>query len=143
MSPIPSGTPDERPTEESVGDSLRSIAASLAGYLHARILLLKIESREASDALLRRGFLLGYGWSFLFLAYALGIAGGISLLAEGFETRWEFVALLAAGVHLILGAVLLTIARTKLSHPFFEATLNEFEKDRQWLGKDNDQQQQP
>ncbi len=133
MPESPFGTPEESTGNEGLGNLIRSLADTSLGYLHARLLLLRIESKEATSVLTRRIWLVSSASSFLFLAYAFGVVALVSLGAERFEMRWEHLALIVAAAHFVLGLIFFALVRLKLSRPLFEASLKEFKKDREWL----------
>lgn len=139
MAESPPGTPPAKPTRESLGDIAGSTAGSMLSYLQARLLLLRIETKEAGRALTRKYVFLTSATSLFFLAYALLIAAAVSLGSDRFELRWEYVALILGGLHVLIGLLLIAVARLRPAKPLFQASLNELEKDRQWLQKKSNQ----
>ena len=123
---------------EGLGDSLKSAIDSAILYLQARLLLLKIEAREAGSAIGRKALLYYWGAGLILLSYIFILAAAVSLISRHYELGWELIAFIVAGGHLLLGAVMIAIAKGKFSKPLFEDTCKEFEKDRQWIkNKDN------
>jgi uncharacterized membrane protein YqjE len=47
------------------------------------------------------------------------------------------MALIAAGAHFVIALVLLLVARSRMTKPFFRATLTELKEDREWLKRLN------
>jgi uncharacterized membrane protein YqjE len=67
------------------------------------------------------------------LGYVFLITGAVVGLAHLVGISWPWIALAAAGLHFIIALVLLLIARSRITKPFFRATLAELKKDREWL----------
>lgn len=133
MPDSPFGDPGADKADQGIAALSRSVIDAALSYFQARLLLLRIESKEASSVIARR-FALFLSASTLFsLAYFVAIAAGISLLAERLDIRWEYVAFWVAGAHAFLAILIVLIARAKFSRPLFENSLKELEKDRQWL----------
>jgi uncharacterized membrane protein YqjE len=112
---------------------LRSFLASLSGYLHARLALLGIESKEAVVHYIKMAACLAAACFALIFGYIFLVAGAVMLVAfyAGWPLRWVVVG--ASAVHFLLALVAVIMARVLFSVPQFEATLAEFQKDRQWL----------
>ena len=54
-------------------------------------------------------------------------------LAHLVGISWPWIALAAAALHFIIALVLLLIAWSRITKPFFRVTLAELRKDREWL----------
>jgi uncharacterized membrane protein YqjE len=67
------------------------------------------------------------------LGYVFLITGIVVGLAHLAGISWPWIALAAAALHFIIALVLLLIARSRITKPFFRATLAELKKDREWL----------
>jgi hypothetical protein len=67
------------------------------------------------------------------LGYVFLITGAVVGLAHLAGISWPWIALAAAGLHFMIALVLLLIARSRITKPFFRATLAELKKDREWL----------
>jgi uncharacterized membrane protein YqjE len=61
------------------------------------------------------------------------IASGVVGLAHLTGISWVWTALAAAGAHFVIALVLLLVARSQMTKPFFRATLTELNEDREWL----------
>ncbi|MEI6536302.1 MAG: phage holin family protein, partial [Verrucomicrobiaceae bacterium] len=80
------------------------------------------------------------------VAVALGFTGWLLLMATVVATLvskagWSWVAssLVVGGVHVILGVLLFMLMMSRMSRTrWFEHTMNEFRKDRKWLGQQNE-----
>ncbi|MGB8166481.1 MAG: phage holin family protein [Chthoniobacteraceae bacterium] len=104
-------------------------------YLRARLQLAGLESREAALHLavlvgLAFGALVVAIFGYLFLVIALVF---LVAWACGNGNAWIWVTFGAAFVHFLGAAVLVVVAKMRLSTPLFAATLDEFKKDQQWL----------
>lgn len=67
-----------------------------------------------------------FGYVFLIASAVVGLGhlAGIS---------WVWTSLTAAGAHFVITLILLLVARSQLSKPFFRATLTELKEDREWV----------
>jgi len=129
-------------TDRRGGAGARGIAVlpdALLRYLEARGVLLTVEGREAAQQLLSvvfRGVLaaiLGFtGWLLLMVAVT-----GYLAAAKGWS--WPQVAAAVGLANLVLAIAFAFAASRRISSArWFEHTLNEFGKDRAWLGQLND-----
>lgn len=125
----------ETPSQATASPSaLRSLAGTLALYFEARLRLVQIESKEAGSRVVALLFLAVISLSLLALGWLIAIPALLWLIAEKLDQPWYLVALVAAVIHLFLGFILLLTLKLKLGKlRLFEDTLNELQKDRQWL----------
>jgi uncharacterized membrane protein YqjE len=127
-------TPEERPAGDAgLIEHVRSLAASFAGYLHARFRLAGLESREAFAHYLKiilwaAAAVLTVVFGYLFFGVAL-----VFLVAHLLHCHWVPVMLGFGALHFAFAFVCLLIVRKKLPEPVFNATINEFKKDQEWL----------
>jgi len=70
---------------------------------------------------------------FCVFGYVFLIASGVVGLAHPAGISWVWTALAAAGAHFVIALVLLLVARSQMTKPFFRATLAELKEDREWL----------
>lgn len=117
----------------SLKQQLVSTTRTFLGHFQARAQLFVLEAYEASRILGTRAAHLAIGGSLLLLGYVLFVVAFIPLIADSLSIPWEFVCLVAAGLHVLAGGLLLRFAKEVFSKPMFESTLNELEKDREWL----------
>jgi uncharacterized membrane protein YqjE len=120
---------------DSAGSPFGVAARHFLAHFQARALLLAVETREAFRELSGRSLHAAAGGLLLLIGYALLLACAVPLLADAFRTRWEFVGLGLAGLHLAAGGFVLRRAGRPLPSPLFALTLDELEKDRQWLSR--------
>ena len=107
--------------------------ATLLDYLHARVELLALEAREARVAVLMRLVCGVAGAAFLLIAWIGLVTAAIGWLSRHFHWPWPLVTAGMALLHLVAGLGLLLAARRRFAQPPFRDSLNELEKDRQWL----------
>jgi uncharacterized membrane protein YqjE len=131
------------PTKEDAhraGGLFAHLSALLAGklaYLRARLELAGLEGKEAAVHL---GIILGLAIGALVLVvfgYFFAVLATVFLIALAFENHnaWLYVLAATALAHFLIAAVLLLIARAKLGAPLFPLTLEELQKDQEWLKK--------
>jgi uncharacterized membrane protein YqjE len=136
-SPGPHSGPQDMNASAPGRGGLRHFAAgafaNILDYLQIRLTLFSLEVREARSELIRRGLCVAGGLFFGLFAYGCLLTGGIAGLAALFGCEWFVIALIAAFLHLGVAISLLLSATRRFSSPPFRDTLNEFEKDRQWL----------
>jgi uncharacterized membrane protein YqjE len=113
--------------------NLLALASALAEFFESRFALLAEESKAAAvqvlilvGCLMLAVLLCGLGYVFLITGAVVGLAHLVGI-------SWPWVALAVAALHFIIALVLLLIARTRITKPFFRATMAELKKDREWL----------
>jgi uncharacterized membrane protein YqjE len=117
----------------STADSVKSWAAAFLRYLELRLQLLGLEAKEAGLHLLIIGLLvtgvlvLFAGSLVMFTVFLLYLI--ITLL----HWEWGWGALLCAGILLGGSLVAAIILRYRIIRPMFRMTLEELQKDREWL----------
>ena len=114
-------------------DNALGLISAVVAFFESRFVLLAQESKSAAVQLL---VLVGcviaalalcvMGYVFLIVSVVVGIA---HLLG----TSWPMVALVAALLHFIVAAVLLLVARSRITKPMFPDSIDELKKDREWL----------
>jgi uncharacterized membrane protein YqjE len=113
-------------------DSPANWAEALMALIASRIALIRIEARESAKSGVRRVLGLLAAVLCLFFTWILLLAGGIGAIAAASGWPWYWLAITAAGIHL-LAAILLAKACKKPVAPAFPITLAEFQKDREWI----------
>ena len=126
-----------RPADEMPGGGIGETAAGALGtlldYFHARLSLLALEAREARGSFVARIVCGLAACCFLLVGWMALVAGAIGWISKSTDWPWPLVALGLAAVHLFAGCGFLLAARRRFSEPPFRDSLNELEKDRQWL----------
>jgi uncharacterized membrane protein YqjE len=117
-------------------DRVRSLMVTSLSYVGARGKLLQIEAQEAgaaSTAVLVR-LLIGLGM--IVAAWLLLMPCAVYYAAQTLQCPWPWVAASLGAAHFLIGIICLVVARNRWSQvALFEETLNQFEKDRQWVGQ--------
>ena len=128
--------PDDsfEPTSSLATQRLRGLAQAGLAYAEARGKLFQIEAEEAGYHAGIIGRAAGIGAGAIVGAWLLLVPAVISLVAKKLEQPWEYVAAALGALHLIIGLALLL--RLKARWPqmrLFEESLNQFQKDREWI----------
>lgn len=132
--------PDQTPEAETAGivRPMRAFFAACVGYASARFRLASLEGKEASveagKVLLLAGgalFVAIFGWLFLCLAVVFLLARALG------EYGWIWASLIMAAVHFAVAVALGMVLRLRGGKGFFPLTAAEFQKDREWLEKEN------
>jgi uncharacterized membrane protein YqjE len=110
-----------------------ALISALAGFFESRFALVAEESKSAAVHLLILVGCLVFALLLCALGYIFLITGAVVGIAHLAGISWAWVALAAAAVHFIVAAVLVLIARSRITKPFFRASLAELKKDREWL----------
>jgi uncharacterized membrane protein YqjE len=110
-----------------------ALASALAEFFESRFALLAEESKAAAVQVLILAGCLIFAVLLCALGYVFLITGAIVGLAHLAGISWPWIALAAAALHFIIALVLLLIAWSRITKPFFRATLAELKKDREWL----------
>jgi uncharacterized membrane protein YqjE len=103
--------------------------------------LLQIEAQEAGSHSSKVGVRLVLALSALLVAWMLFVPAVVVLGAELLKQhwawmRWEYLALALAALHLLIGFILLSAAARRWKRfRLFEETLNQLQKDREWLAR--------
>ena len=114
-------------------ENLLALINALAAFFESRFALLAEESKSAAVQLLILVGCLIFAVLLCALGYVFLITGAVVGLAHLAGISWPWIALAAAALHFIIALVLLLIARSRITKPFFRATLAELKKDREWL----------
>jgi uncharacterized membrane protein YqjE len=113
--------------------NLIALASALVEFFESRFALLAEESKTAALHLLILVGCLILAMLLCALGYVFLITGAVVGLAHLLGISWPWIALAAAALHFIVALVLLLIARSRITKPFFRASLAELKKDREWL----------
>ena len=114
-------------------ENLLALINALAAFFESRFALVAEESKAAAVQLLILVGCLIFAVLLWALGYVFLITGAVVGLAHLAGISWPWIALAAAALHFIIALVLLLIARSRITKPFFRATLAELKKDREWL----------
>ncbi len=94
----------------------------------ARIDLIRIESGDFLRSGVKRVILLGIAVFSVISTWILALAGGVGSIAAVNGWPWYWVALAAAGVHLLAAILCIAFAIRRVP-PLFPVTRSEFQKD--------------
>ena len=113
--------------------NLFALASALAEFFESRFALLAEESKAAAVQLLILAGCLIFAPFLCAIGYVFLITGVVVGLAHLAGISWPWIALATAALHFVIALMLLLIARSRITKPFFRATLAELKKDREWL----------
>jgi uncharacterized membrane protein YqjE len=129
-SDAPVGAESER---SSTADSFKNWVATFIRYLELRLQLVGLEAKEAGLHLLILGLLVT-GILTLFAGFLVMFAVFLLyLIVTLLHWDWGWGALLCAGILLTGSIVAGIILRYRIVRPMFRMTLDELQKDREWL----------
>lgn len=94
--------------------------------------LLALETREAGHHAVKIGVMAAIIAGCAMIAWLTIVAGLIGWVAAAGKFPWHFVALGAAGLHLLVAGIVVVILR-RPSSPMFSISKAELLKDREWL----------
>jgi uncharacterized membrane protein YqjE len=114
-------------------ENLLALVSALAGFFESRFALFAQESKTAAVQVLILAACVIVAVLLCVMGYIFLIVGAVAGVAHLIGVSWPWIALAAAAVHFIIAAVLVLIARTRITKPIFRATLAELRKDREWL----------
>jgi len=113
--------------------NLFALVNALAEFFESRFALLAEESKAAAVQLLILAGCVVFALLLCAMGYIFLITGAVVGLAHLVGISWPWIALAAAALHFIIALVLLLIARSRITKPFFRVSLAELRKDREWL----------
>jgi len=113
--------------------NLIALTTALAEFFESRFALLAEESKAAALQVLILVGCLIFAVLLCAIGYVFLITGAVAGLAHLAGISWPWIALAVAALHFIIALVLVLIARSRITKPFFRATLAELKKDREWL----------
>jgi len=114
-------------------ENLLALASALTAFFEGRFALFAQESKAALVQLLVLSACSILALVFCVLGYVFLIASAVVALAELAGISWVWMALAAAGAHFVIALVLLLVARSQMTKPFFRGTLTELKEDREWV----------
>ena len=102
--------------------NLFALVNALAEFFESRFALLAEESKTAAVQLLILAGCLVFALLLCALGYVFLITGAVVGLAHLIGISWPWIALAAAALHFIIALVLLLIAWSRITKPFFRVT---------------------
>ena len=118
-------------------ENLLALASALTEFFESRFALFAQESKAALVQLLVLAACSILALIFCVLGYVFLIASAVVGLANLAGSSWVWTALTVAVTHFVIALILLLVARTQMTKPFFRATLTELKEDREWLKRLN------
>src|ERR1700751_4347991 len=110
-------------------ENLLALLTALAEFFESRFALVAQESKAAAVQVLILAGCVIFALLLCVLGYVFFITGVVVGLAHLVGISWPWIALAAAAVHFIIALVLLLVARSQITKPFFRATIAELKKD--------------
>jgi uncharacterized membrane protein YqjE len=113
--------------------NLLALINALANFFESRAALFAKESKAALVQLLALVAVIVAAMLLFAFGYIFLIATAVVSVAGVAQVSWIWVALIAAGAHILLALVCLLIARGIISKVPYRETAAELKKDREWL----------
>jgi uncharacterized membrane protein YqjE len=114
-------------------DNALALTSAVTGFFESRFVLAARESKAAALQLLILVACVIAALALCVMGYVFLIVSAVVGLAHLLGTSWPIVALIVALLHFTIAAVLLLVARSRITKPMFPATVDELKKDREWL----------
>jgi Protein of unknown function (DUF1469). len=114
-------------------ENLLALASTLTEFFEGRFALFARESKAALVQLLVLAACSILALVFCVLGSVVLVASAVVGLSHLAGISWVWTALAAAGAHFVIAFVLLLVARSQMTKPFFRATLTELKGDRECL----------
>ena len=134
---MPEPTAEDRraAAQEGFLGHLAGLLSASAGYLQGRLQLFGLEAKEATvhyaiiiALAIAALVVLIFGYFFFCFFLIFGLA---ALIGTKHALIWVTLGMALLHIGAAVGAVL--YAKARLAEPMFEATINEFKKDQEWL----------
>ena len=113
--------------------SLVALASALADFFESRAALFAAESKEAAVQFILIAACLVAALLFVAFGYVFLVVTAVVAIAQLAKISWLWIALAAAGLHVLIALILALIARSGIKKPIFRDTVAELKKDREWL----------
>ncbi len=114
-------------------DNTLALISAVTGFFGSRFALAARESKAAALQVLILVVCVIGALALCVMGYVFLIVSAVVGLAHLLGTSWAIVALIVGLLHFIVAAVLLLVARSRVTKPIFPATVSELKKDREWL----------
>jgi uncharacterized membrane protein YqjE len=128
-----SSPPGSRARQSGLVGSLVALASTLGDFFESRGALFAAESKAAAVQFILILACLVAALLFFAFGYVFILVTAVVAIAQLASVSWLWVALAAAGVHVLIAFVLALIARNGIKKPIFRETVAELKKDREWL----------
>jgi hypothetical protein len=107
-------------------------AQALMSLIDSRVALIQLEAGQSARRAARRAVGCVIAVLCLFFGWSLLLAAAIAVIAHGTHQPWTTIAFAAAGLHLLIGLIVVRAAKGSAA-PAFPITRAEFQKDRAWI----------
>ena len=115
------------------GRPIASWASILLDYFDQKARLLAVESKEASSHFIGLLVLLGIMLVLSLSSVLMYAAFVLYLIAILLHLSWGWSALISGMVLTLLSVLVFFVLRTRLPKPVFQMSLQDLEKDKEWL----------
>jgi len=126
LSPNPAG-------RSGLLDNVLGLLSAIVQFFEVRFAVLAQESKSAALQLLILVGCVIAALALCLMGYVFLIVSAVVGIAHLLGTSWPVVALVVALLHFIIAGVLLLVARSRITKPMFQDTVDELKKDREWL----------
>ena len=113
--------------------SLVALASALADFFESRAALFATESKSALVQFVLIALCLVAALLFFAFGYVFLLATAVVAIAHLANVSWLWIALAAAGLHILIALIFVLIARSGIKRPILPETIAELKKDREWL----------
>jgi uncharacterized membrane protein YqjE len=120
-------------------DNALGLLSAILEFFEIRFALAAQESKSAALQLLILVGCVIAALTLSLMGYVFLIVSAVVGIAHLLGTSWSVVALIVALMHFIIAAVLLLVARSRITKPMFPDTRDELKRDREWLKTLNQQ----
>ncbi|PYI79646.1 MAG: hypothetical protein DME58_02375 [Verrucomicrobia bacterium] len=114
-------------------DNVLGLLSAIVQFFEVRFAVLAQESKSAALQLLILVGCVIAALALCVMGYVFLIVSAVVGIAHLLGTSWPVVALVVALLHFIIAGVLLLVARSRITKPMFQDTVDELKKDREWL----------
>ncbi|PYI72831.1 MAG: hypothetical protein DMF08_05105 [Verrucomicrobia bacterium] len=114
-------------------DNVLGLLSAIVQFFEVRFAVLAQESKSAALQLLILVGCVIAALALCLMGYVFLIVSAVVGIAHLLGTSWPVVALVVALLHFIIAGVLLLVARSRITKPMFQDTVDELKKDREWL----------
>ena len=114
-------------------DNVLGLLSAIVQFFEVRFAVLAQESKSAALQLLILVGCVIAALALCVMGYVFLIVSAVVGIAHLLGTSWPLVALVVALLHFIIAGVLLLVARSRITKPMFQDTVDELKKDREWL----------
>jgi len=114
-------------------DNVLGLLSAIVQFFEIRFAVLAQESKSAALQLLILVGCVIAALALCVMGYVFLIVSAVVGIAHLLGTSWPVVALVVALLHFIIAGVLLLVARSRITKPMFQDTVDELKKDREWL----------